>query len=167
MDIFESERIRTQGGTKHITNPQHRREKETKNRLKERDMAQVVTDSRIAYNAIKPLIKYPEQEELFIICLTRANTIKDIHFIGLGTDYSVLISNKIIARYAVIDMACGVILVHTHPSGNSTPSAADIKATEKLREALKLFDIELMDHIVIGDGQYYSFVDEKATDINE
>ena len=130
-------------------------------------MTQVITNSRIAYNAIKPLIKYPEQEELFIICLTRANTIKDIHFIGLGTDSSVLISNKIIARYAVIDMACGVILVHTHPSGNSTPSAADIKATEKLREALKLFDIELMDHIVIGDGQYYSFVDEKATDVNE
>ena len=130
-------------------------------------MAQVITDSRIAYNAIKPLLKYPEQEELFMICLTRANTIKDIHFIGLGTDYSVLISNKIIARYAVIDMACGVILVHTHPSGNSTPSAADIKATEKLREALKLFDIELMDHIVIGDGRYYSFADEKATDVNE
>ena len=130
-------------------------------------MAQVITDSRLAYNVIKPLIKYPEQEELFMICLTRANTIKDIHFIGLGTDYSVLISNKIIARHAVLDMACGVILVHTHPSGNSTPSAADIKATEKLREALKLFDIELMDHIIIGDGQYYSFVDEKATDINE
>ena len=142
--------------------------KDTKtNKEKNIDMAQVVTDSRIAYNAIKPLLKYPEQEELFIICLTRANTIKDIHFIGLGTDYSVLISNKIIARYAVIDMACGVILVHTHPSGNSTPSAADIKATEELREALKLFDIELMDHIVIGDGQYYSFVDEKATDVNE
>ena len=130
-------------------------------------MTQVVTDSRIAYNAIKPLIKYPEQEELFMICLTRANTIKDIHFVGLGTDSSVLISNKIIARYAVIDMACGVILVHTHPSGNSTPSTADIKATERLREALKLFDIELMDHIIIGDGQYYSFVDEKSTNVNE
>lgn len=143
------------------------REKESKNRLKERDMAQVITDSRIAYNAIKPLIKYPEQEELFMICLTRANTIKDIHFIGLGTDYSVLISNKIIARYAVIDMACGVILVHTHPSGNSTPSAADIKATEKLQETLKLFDIKLMDHIIIGGGQYYSFADKKATDVNE
>ena len=163
MDIFESKGSHTKRGTEHI----NRREKESKNRLKERDMAQVITDSRIAYNAIKPLIKYPEQEELFMICLTRANTIKDIHFIGLGTDYSVLISNKIIARHAVLDMACGIILVHTHPSGNSTPSAADIKATEKLREALKLFDIELIDHIVIGDGQYYSFVDKKATNVNE
>ena len=167
MDIFKDKRNHTQGGTKHINKPTPPKGKRKTNKEKNRDMAQVITDSRIAYNAIKPLIKYPEQEELFMICLTRANTIKDIHFIGLGTDYSVLISNKIIARYAVIDMACGVILVHTHPSGNSTPSAADIKATEKLREALKLFDIELMDHIVIGDGQYYSFADEKATDVNE
>ena len=163
MDIFKDKRNHAQRGTKHINRKEERKQTKKKNI----DMVQAVTNSKIAYNAIKPLLKYPEQEELFMICLTRANTIKDIHFIGLGTDYSVLISNKIIARYAVIDMACGVILVHTHPSGNSTPSAADIKATEKLREALKLFDIELMDHIVIGDGQYYSFVDEKATDVNE
>ena len=137
------------------------------NKEKKRDMAQVVTNSTIAYNAIKPLLKYPEQEELFVICLTHANTIKDIHFIGLGTDCSVLISNKIIAHHAVIDMACGVILVHTYPSGNSTPSKADIDATRKLREALKLFDIKLMDHIIIGEGQYYSFADEEVTDVNE
>ena len=123
-------------------------------------MAQVVTNSRIAYDAIRPLLKYPEQEELFMICLSRANTIKDIHFIGLGTDCSVLISNKIISHHAVLDMACGVILAHTHPSGNSAPSSADIKATEKLRDALKIFDIDLMDHIIIGDNQYYSFSDE-------
>ena len=163
MDFLKDKGSHTKRGTEHI----NRKGKGKQTKKKNRDMAQVITDSRIAYNAIKPLIKYPEQEELFMICLTRANTIKDIHFIGLGTDYSVLISNKIIARYAVIDMACGVILVHTHPSGNSTPSAADIKATEKLREALKLFDIELMDHIVIGDGRYYSFADEKTTDVNE
>lgn len=128
-------------------------------------MAQAVTNSRIAYDAIRPLLKYPEQEELFMISLSRAYTIKDIHFIGLGTDCSVLISNKIIAHHAVLDMACGVILAHTHPSGNSNPSSADIKATEKLRDALKLFDIDLMDHIIIGDNQYYSFSDEDVVDV--
>ena len=130
-------------------------------------MAQIVTEARIAYNVIKPFLKYQEQEELFMICLTRTNEIKDIHFIGLGTDCSVLISNKIIARHAVLDMACGVILAHTHPSGNSNPSSADIKATEKLREALKLFEIELVDHIVIGNNQYFSFSEDKVTIVNE
>ena len=130
-------------------------------------MAQVVTNPRIAYDAIKSLLKYPEQEELFVICLTRANTIKDIHFIGLGTDCSVLISNKIIAHHAVLDMACGVILVHTHPSGNPLPSKADIEQTEKVKKALDVFEIKLIDHIVIGDKQYYSFSDEKVSDVNE
>ena len=130
-------------------------------------MAQIVTEARIAYNVIKPLLKYQEQEELFMICLTRTNEIKDIHFIGLGTDCSVLISNKIIARHAVLDMACGIILVHTHPSGNSNPSSADIKATEKLREALKLFEIELVDHIVIGNNQYFSFSEDEVTIVNQ
>ena len=130
-------------------------------------MAQIVTEARIAYNVIKPLLKYQEQEELFMICLTRTNEIKDIHFIGLGTDCSVLISNKIIARHAIMDMACGVILVHTHPSGKSNPSSADIKATEKLREALKLFEIELVDHIVIGNNQYFSFSEDEVTIVNQ
>ena len=125
-------------------------------------MAQAVNNPRIAYDVIKPLLQYQEQEELFMICLTRTNEIKDIHFIGLGTDCSVLISNKIIAHHAIMDMACGVILAHTHPSGNSNPSSADIKATEKISEALKLFDIDLVDHIIIGDNQYYSFSDENV-----
>lgn len=130
-------------------------------------MAQVVTNSRIAHDAIKPLLKYPDQEELFMICLTSANTIKDIHFIGLGTDSSVLISNKIIAHHAVLDMACGVILVHTHPSGNSLPSKADIEKTEELRQALNIFEIDLLDHIIIGDNQYYSFSDEDVAVVKE
>ena len=130
-------------------------------------MAQAVNNPRIVYDVIKPLLKYQEQEELFVICLTRTSEIKNIHFIGLGTDCSVLISNKIIAHHAIMDMACGVILAHTHPSGNSNPSRADIDATQKLHEALKLFEIELVDHIVIGNNQYFSFSDNKVTIVNQ
>ena len=130
-------------------------------------MAQAVNSPRIVYDVIKPLLKYQEQEELFMICLTRTSEIKNIHFIGLGTDCSVLISNKIIAHHAIMDMACGVILAHTHPSGNSNPSRADIDATQKLHEALKLFEIELVDHIVIGNNQYFSFSDNKVTIVNQ
>ena len=130
-------------------------------------MAQAVNNPRITYDVIKPLLKYQEQEELFMICLTRKSEIKNIHFIGLGTDCSVLISNKIIAHHAIMDMACGVILAHTHPSGNSNPSRADIDATQKLREALKLFEIELVDHIVIGNNQYFSFSEGKVTIVNQ
>ena len=64
-------------------------------------------------------------------------------------------------------MACGVILVHTHPSGNPLPSKADIEKTEELRQALNIFEIELLDHIIIGDNQYYSFSDEDVAVVKE
>lgn len=124
-----------------------------------------IKNSKDAYDVIKELVKHPEQEELFMICLSRANGVKDIHFIGLGTDVSVCVSQKIIARQAVLDLACGVILVHTHPSGVSTPSVADIEQTEAVRNALKYFDIALMDHIIIGKNQFFSFSDDSVTEV--
>lgn len=119
-----------------------------------------INNSKDACEAIKGFVKYPEQEELFMICLSKRNGIKDIHFIGLGTDDAVLFSSKIIARQAILDMAAGVILIHTHPSGNPNPSTADIKATKEIMDALRLFGICLMDHIIVGDKSFYSFSDE-------
>lgn len=123
-----------------------------------------VNDSHTAAAIFKTVIAHPEQEELFTISLNSANVVKDIHFVGLGSDTSVIISPKVIAKYAVLDMAAGVIIAHTHPSGNPKPSMADIEQTEKLREALKLFDINLLDHVVMAGDKYFSFTDN---DINE
>lgn len=124
-----------------------------------------ISNSKDAYEAIKGFVKYPEQEELFIICLSKANGIKNIHFIGLGSDDAVCISSKVIAKQAVLDMACGVILIHTHPSGNPRPSPADIKQTERVRQGLNYFDILLLDHLVLGDGCYYSFSEDDITNL--
>ena len=124
-----------------------------------------ISNSYDAANLFKALIKYPEQEELFVCSLTAARHVKDFHFVGLGTDAAVCISPKIIAKPAVLDMAAGVIICHTHPSGNPRPSKADIEQTEKLRKALQLFDIELTDHIIIAGDQYFSFVDEAVKNL--
>lgn len=53
----------------------------------------------------------------------------------------------------------GIILAHNHPSGNFQPSEADLNVTEKITAAGKLFDIAVLDHIIIGQGHYYSFAD--------
>lgn len=116
-----------------------------------------LTNPKQVYNAVKEHLQYPEQEELLMLSLDRLNSIKVIHFLGLGTDSEVLFSTKIIAKAAVLDMACGVILVHTHPSGNPTPSGPDIEATDQIRKALSLFDINLIDHIIIAKEKLFSF----------
>jgi DNA repair protein RadC len=63
---------------------------------------------------------------------------------------------------ALKSMACGIILSHNHPSGSLVPSSADRQLTDKIKEAGKLMDISLLDHIIISpsEGSYYSFADE-------
>ena len=79
-----------------------------------------------------------------------------------GTDQCVF-DKKVVARVALQFLASGVILVHNHPSGNCLPSQSDIRQTAEIGQALKLFDIPLIDHVVIGEGEYYSFNEEKVS----
>lgn len=122
-----------------------------------------ITNCTDAARAFANLTKYPEQEELFVMSLNSANNVKEIHFVGLGSDTAVVISPKIIARLAVVDLAASVIICHTHPSGNPRPSKADVEQTEKLRKALQLFDIDLLDHVILtSNNTFYSFSDDST-----
>ena len=65
-----------------------------------------------------------------------------------------------VAKYAIDSLATSVIFVHNHPSGNAKPSIEDKKISEKLKDALRLFDIRLLDSIIITENDYYSMADE-------
>ena len=67
---------------------------------------------------------------------------------------------KLACKVAIEALAHGVILSHNHPSGDPTPGVNDIHLTEKMKKALAIFDISLVDHIVLGDDRFYSFADE-------
>ena len=78
-----------------------------------------------------------------------------------GTNFANVNMKEIVAEVLKIK-APKMILVHNHPTGDSTPSTMDIKFTDKLYNAVKMFDIELLDHIVIGNGNFKSvFVETK------
>jgi DNA repair protein RadC len=67
---------------------------------------------------------------------------------------------RLILSVALKTLASGLILAHNHPSGNLKPSEADKHITSKIRQAAKLLDIELLDHIIISSEGYYSFMDD-------
>ena len=67
---------------------------------------------------------------------------------------------RIILSVALKTLATGLILAHNHPSGNLKPSEADVNLTNKIKEAAKLMDIQVLDHLILADGGYYSFSDE-------
>lgn len=99
-------------------------------------------------------------EEFYVLYLNRANKPIIHKHISTGGIAGTVADLKIILKHAVELLASSIIAFHNHPSGNLRPSQADISLTQKLKEAAKLVDVVLLDHLIIGDSKYFSFADE-------
>ena len=120
-----------------------------------------VTTSESASNVIRQFYfdDINIYESFFILLLNRANNTTGFAKISQGGTAGTVVDVKIIAKYAVESLCSAVIICHNHPSGNITPSEADINITKKVKDALLLFDIKLTDHIILSENNYYSFSD--------
>ena len=99
-------------------------------------------------------------EETYALLLNRANKALGFSKISVGGTTGTIVDIKVIFQTALKSNASSIILCHNHPSGNLKPSEADIKITRSIKEAGKLMDIPLADHLIITDESYYSFADE-------
>ena len=91
-----------------------------------------------------------KQEEFHVVTLDTKNQVIDTHQITVGTLDASLVHPREVFRPAIRDAAATVILVHNHPSGDSTPSREDLSVTRRLESSGKLIGIEVLDHIVLG-----------------
>jgi DNA repair protein RadC len=119
-----------------------------------------VRSSRDVYEAIQPSIGDLPYEEFWVLYLNRSNKIIEKKKISQGGITGTVTDIRIILKEAVNILSTGLILCHNHPSGNIKPSDSDISLTKKLKEASKYFDINLLDHVIIADKNYFSFADE-------
>lgn len=101
--------------------------------------------------------RHQEQEQLLLLLLDNKNKLLGEKVMFTGTVNASIVSPREIYLEAMKYHAVGIILLHNHPSGDSTPSDADRRITRKIRDAGNLLDIPLLDHIVIGDKNYVSF----------
>ena len=101
-----------------------------------------------------------DHEESWILLLNGANLPLAKKMITVGTIKSTQIDHRRIIKEALLTNATAIILFHNHPSGNPAPSVSDINETNKLKKACDIFDISLLDHIIVTDKTYYSFADE-------
>jgi DNA repair protein RadC len=99
-------------------------------------------------------------ESVFILMLNRANNTVGYAKISQGGTAGTVVDIKIIAKYALDSLAHGIILAHNHPSGELSPSTQDKEITNKIKQALKLFDCTVLDHVILTKESYYSFADE-------
>ena len=96
------------------------------------------------------------QERLVTLLLDQRNRVQEIHIIYQGTINQSPCRPAEVLRDAVIQSASGLIIAHNHPSGDPTPSPEDISVTRDIADAGKLLDIQVLDHIVIGQGRFTS-----------
>jgi DNA repair protein RadC len=100
------------------------------------------------------------QHEVFgVVFLNRANRVKHYEVISVGGMTGTVADPRIIFKKALVEDAVALILFHNHPSGNLQPSRADEELTNKLVLAAKLFDIRILDHIIVSECGYFSFAD--------
>lgn len=122
-----------------------------------------ITSSHDAYQVLKQSWDEGRLElvEQFKVMLTnRANKVLGIFEVSTGGIAGTVADPKLIFVAALKSGATGVLLCHNHPSGNLTPSQADIELTKKIKEGGKLLEIQLLDHIILTSESYYSFTDE-------
>ena len=113
-----------------------------------------------AYDLLHPKMRDLTQEAFWIILLDRRSKVIALEEIHIGGMSAMVVDPKIIFQKALERKACALILSHNHPSGATSPSIEDIRLTEKINAAGNFIDIKILDHIIIGEGTYYSFADE-------
>lgn len=121
------------------------------------DAAVTVTTSDDAVRIFRPLFEGMRHEECWVLYLTNSNRILERQRVSQGGVQGTVVDRRLIAKRALELLSTQVIMVHNHPSGDAEPSDADIRLTESIVSALELFDIRLLDHIIISHNSEYSF----------
>lgn len=119
-----------------------------------------IKKSSDVYALMAPHLLDLPHEEFWVILLNRANTVITSQPVSSGGVSGTVADPKLIFKLALDNLASSMIVVHNHPSGNINPSEADIRLTKKLKEAGKLVEVPLLDHIIFAEDNYYSFADQ-------
>jgi DNA repair protein RadC len=109
---------------------------------------------------LKASLKDHSYEVFAVVFLNRSNKIKHFEILSKGGLTHTIVDPRIVFLKAVEVQATSLVLCHNHPSGNLRPSRADEEITDKLKNAGKLLDIQVIDHLIVSDEGYYSFADE-------
>lgn len=109
-------------------------------------------------NCFRPEESY--RENCWLLLLDSSHRIFGMNHLSMGGINETSVDIKIACKVAIDALATAVIIAHNHPSGIAKTSKVDVEMTDRLKKAMSVLDIALLDHIIIGDGSYYSFADE-------
>ena len=118
-----------------------------------------ISNSQEAYENFLSLIDDPTKEHFLVAHLNHGNKVIKMERISTGGITNTLADPKVIFKSALLKEATALMLCHNHPSGVAKPSAEDLQLTKKIVTAGKIFDIMVLDHLIIGENSYFSFAE--------
>jgi DNA repair protein RadC len=118
-----------------------------------------ISRSKDAFDLISNQFEDLMHEEFWVLYLDRSNKIITKQNLSKGGVSGTVVDARLLFKQAVECLASGIVLCHNHPSGNLKPSEEDLKLTKRLKEAAKLLDMVILDHLILAGKDFYSFAD--------
>lgn len=118
----------------------------------------VIHSDSDAERLLRPILGGLKHEECWVLFLSSSNRVVERMCISKGGVQATIVDHRLIVKRALELLATQLIIAHNHPSGSAVPSQADIELTKRIKEAAALFDIRLLDHLIISGTETYSFV---------
>ncbi|MBL4935223.1 DNA repair protein RadC [Clostridium sp. YIM B02515] len=115
-----------------------------------------ITQPKDAAELLMEDMRYLKQEHLKVIMLNTKNIVITVKSVSVGSLNSSIVHPREVFCEAIKKSSASIIISHNHPSGDPSPSSEDISLTQRIKESGKLLGIELLDHIIIGNGNYVS-----------
>jgi DNA repair protein RadC len=115
--------------------------------------------SKDVFDLLSPILSDLAHEEFWILFLNRSNKVINRMKLSQGGISGTVTDVRLVMKKAVEYLASGIIVCHNHPSGNLNPSESDTRITQKIKEAGNIMDIQLLDHLIVTEKEYYSFAD--------
>ncbi|MEB2777766.1 DNA repair protein RadC [Algoriphagus sp. D3-2-R+10] len=119
-----------------------------------------ITSSQDIYNLMRPELLDEQIEYFYLILLNRGNQVMKKHLISQGGTAGTIVDMKVVFKIALEHLAQSIILVHNHPSGNTSPSDQDKRLTQRLVKIGRELDLPVLDHVIFTDVGYFSFADD-------
>jgi len=125
------------------------------------DTKEPMSNSKLVGEYCISLFINTRHECFYIICLDTQRRLLRAELVHEGDIDSSVVYPRIVVEAALKNRAACVVLAHNHPGGIFLPSKSDMQVTKRLKSALETVDIELVDHVIVADNKYYSFIEKK------
>jgi DNA repair protein RadC len=119
-----------------------------------------ITSSKVIFDVMQPIIGELPHEEFWIVYLNNSNKVISKTQLSKGGITGTVVDIRLVFKMALEYGATSIVLCHNHPSGSLKPSDADIQITQKLKRAGESLEIAILDHVIVTETSYFSFVDQ-------